>query len=255
MAVLGSTQLNRSLAERFGQAMNNLSERLAGRERRFRFGSEGVTHLPAMARDSLALTSTLEAKLKDTRVYLVPGSAWPGVKENGASWLEPWASMLQAAGVGRAVPVPYANKSGLGALVQPYLDPITHRSERRILDGIAADLEANPLRQGERVFLLGHSYGSKVGSTVADTLRQQGVPIEGMIMLETHLPDMGQFAKQAPALERVLEVENEGASRLKVPSGTAYRKLVMPELSHMDMVLNPSERLVDRIVRELAGAS
>lgn len=254
MAAIGSSAIQRSLSERFSRSLNYLSERLAGPERRFRFGREGVTHLPTMTRDSLKLGSSLEARLKDTRVYLVPGSVWPGVSEQGAAWLKPWAGMLEKAGVGRAVPVPYASKNGIAALLQPFTDPLTHRSERRILEGITADLEAHPLRKGERLFVLGHSYGSKVGGTVADTLRRQGLPVEGMIMLETHLPDAGQFVKRAPALGRVLEVENEAATHLRVPAGTQHRKVVLPDVSHMDMVLDPPARLVDRIVRELAGA-
>ncbi len=251
---IGSAQAGRSLADRFGRAMNELSERLAGSERRFRYGGEGITRLPTLAKDSLRLSSNLEAKLKDVRVYLVPGIVWPGVAEQGAAWLKPWASMLEKAGVGRAVPVPYASKSGLAALLQPFTDPITHKSERRIMQGIASDLQAAPLRRGERVFLLGHSYGSKMGGEVAEQLKRQGVPVEGMIMLETHLPDMGQFVKKAPALERVLEVENDAVTKLAVPAGTSHRKVVMPDLSHMDMVLNPSRRLIDRVLRELAGS-
>lgn len=252
---IGRMQAERSLAERFGKALNNLSERLAGPERRFRFGSEGLTRLPTLAKDSLHLSSSLEAKLKDVRVYLVPGSVWPGVAEQGAAWLEPWAAMLEKAGVGRAVPVPYNEKNGLRAFLQPFTDPVTHKSERRIMDGIAKDLQAKPLRKGEKVFLLGHSYGAKKGGEVADVLRKQGLPVEGMIMLETHLPDMGQFVKQAPGLKRVLEIENDAVTRLSVPEGTAHRKVVMPELSHMDMVLEPSASLIDRILRELAGAN
>lgn len=252
---IGSTQARKSLAERFGRAMNELSERLAGTERRFRYAGEGLTRLPTIAKDSLQLSSSLEAKLKDVRVYLVPGSVWPGVAEKGGSWLKPWAAMLEKAGVGRAVPVPYASKSGLGALLQPFTDPLTHKSERRIMQGIAADLQAKPLRQGEKLFVLGHSYGSKMGGEVAERLRQQGLPVEGMIMLETKLPDMGQFVKKAPGLKRVLEVENDAVTKLAVPAGTTHRKVVMPELSHMDMVLNPPATLIDRVLRELAGAN
>lgn len=250
---IGGTQASRNLADCFGRAMNELSERLAGSERRFRYGGEGLTRLPTLAKDSLRLSSSLEAKLKDVRVYLVPGSVWPGVAEHGAAWLKPWASMLEKAGVGRAVPVPYAAKSGIGALLQPVTDPLTHKSQRRLMQGIAADLEAKPLRQGEKLFVLGHSYGSKVGGEVAEQLRRQGLPVEGMIMLETHLPDMGQFVKKAPALGRVLEVENDAVTKLAVPPGTSHRKVVMPGLSHMDMVLNPPASLIDRVLRELAG--
>lgn len=251
---IGTTQANRSLAERFSRAVNNLSERLAGPERRFRFGSEGLTRLPKLAKDSLQLSSSLESKLKDVRVYLLPGSVWPGVSEQGAAWLKPWAARLEKSGVGRAVPIPYTEKNAFRALLQPFTDALTHKSERRILAGVAADLQANPLRRGEKLFFLGHSYGAKMGGEVADQLRRQGLPVEGMIMLETHLPDLGQYVKKAPGLKRVLEIENDAATKLSIPKGTVHRKVVMPELSHMDMVLSPPAALFDRVLRELAGA-
>lgn len=234
-----------------GQILNTISGQLAGPERRTLFGAEGDVRLPLLSADELSLAQPNRARLAQTRVYLLPGTPWPGARENGSAWLEPWARSLQHMGVGRAVPIRYAAPSFVRAIAQAFSDPVLKTSERRAMEAITADLQAHPLAPGERIYLLGHSYGNRVGAVVAERLQGQGLPVAGMVMMETHLPDLGQIAPRAPAIGRVVEIENE-RSRLQVPAGTELQRLRFPQLTHMEMVVRPTAELMNGVVRALA---
>jgi hypothetical protein len=232
--------------------VNDLSEKVAGRDRRALFGADGIPHLPEMSGDRLQLQRQVTTALKNARVYLLPGAPWPGVAQNGAAWLEPWSRMLESLGVGRAVPVPYEGNSFLGGTLRIFTDPLFKTSERTVLSRISDDLAQHPLKPGERLFILGHSYGAKVGAKVADTLKQRGLPIEGTILLGTSTPGVGQFVERSPAVKTVLEVENDPRTHLKALPGTDLRELTLPQLRHMDLVMNPPANQIDQIVRTLA---
>jgi hypothetical protein len=235
-----------------GESVNGLSERLAGRDRRFRYGIFGLTTLPPLASDSLNLSPKAARTLASSRVYLLHGTPWPGVANNGGGWMQPWATKLEELGVGRAVPIHYGGTSSLLANLRVMLEPIFGINERRILTAIDKDLATNPLKAGERIFLLGHSYGSRMSVPVADKLKGRGLPVEGVIMIENRVPaPVGQFVKRAPGVKRLLEIENNPGKLLETKPGTRYQRHVSPELSHMDFVLNPPARLLERILEEL----
>ncbi len=233
--------------------INTLTQELLGRDRRALFGAEGKPSQPAMTSDSLELGQADRTRLQQTRVYILPGTPWPGVADNGAAWTKPWSDTLRQMGVGRVVPVNYGGGSDVGTFARIFADPVTGAAEKRVMAQISADLKAKPLAQGERIMILGHSFGSLMGGKVAEKLQAKGLPVAGMIMLETHLPDVGQFAKKAPALPRVVEVENEARTKLQVSGKSKFDRVYVPQLSHMDIVMRPPASLMRQIVRELAA--
>ncbi len=236
-----------------GQKINNLSEKVAGHDRRFRYGAEGITRLPSMTADSLVLTRGSGKELANSRVYLLNGMPWPGVAQNGGAWMDPWAARLQELGVGKAVPVHYSGKSSVWANLRALVEPFFHFDERRAMKLIAADLAASPLKPKERVFLLGHSYGNILSGPISARLEKQGVPVEGVILIEDRVgAPFGQIVKKAPAVKRVLEIENDPGKLLVAGPGTDYRRFVAPELAHMDFVLNPPAKVMDAVIRELS---
>lgn len=235
-----------------GRAINDWSERIAGRDRRTSFAGEGVPKLPDLSRDSLELGPKATTALQNARVYLLPGTPWPGVAQNGAAWLEPWAKMLERAGVGRAVPIPYEGDSFVAGCLRYVTDPVFNQSQRRILSLIKDDLAKHPLKPSETLFIIGHSNGAKAGVEVANALKAQGLPVEGMVMLGTRLPDLGQFVTAPPRVRTVLEVENDPGEFLTPQPTTDFRTLMLPELRHMDLVLNPPAKLFDQILRAIA---
>lgn len=233
--------------------VNQLSEQLAGRDRRTLYGAEGRPDVPHLSADSLHLSQPDRARLQQTRVYLVPGTPWPGVAEQGAAWTKPWAEELRRQGVGHVVPLTYGAKTDLGGYLKTFADPFFGTVEKTLAKQIAADLKAKPLAKGERIVVLGHSYGCVAGGKVAETLRQQGLPVAGMVMLETHLPDVGQYVKTAPALPKVFEIDNETHTTMQIPARTRHQKMVVPQVSHMAMVMRPPATMLQQIVREIAA--
>jgi hypothetical protein len=232
--------------------VNRIAEQLAGRDRRTLFGSEGRPDVPHLSPDSLDLSPPDRTRLQQTRVYLLPGTPWPGVAEQGGAWTKPWAAELRRQGVGHAVPLTYGAKSDLGAYARIFTDPLFGGAEKAISRQVAADLKARPLAPGERIVILGHSFGALMGGKLADNLTRQGLPVAGMVMLETHLPDIGQYVKQAPKVPKVVEVDNAARTSLKVPAQTRHQRLHEPQVSHMAMVMQPPPAMMRQILREIA---
>lgn len=236
-----------------GQKVNGLSELVAGRDRRFRYGADGLTRLPPLVSDSLVLTSSTKRQLANSRVYLLNGMPWPGIAKNGGAWMDPWASKLEELGVGHAKALHYNGSSSLVANLRALLEPFFHFDERRVMKMIQADLAARPLKAGERVFLLGHSYGNILAMPLSERLKAQGVPLQGVVLIEDRVPPpFGQLVKKAPKVKQVLEIENNPGKPLITATGTDYRRQVAPELTHMDFVLNPPARILEAVVKELA---
>ncbi|MBM3271334.1 MAG: hypothetical protein FJZ01_27175 [Candidatus Sericytochromatia bacterium] len=244
----------RGLGRALGEALNGVSARLLGRDQGFRYGVAGLTRLPALSRDELRLSAGAARRLASSRVFLLHGTPWPGVGSKGGSWLAPWAARLEELGVGRAVPIEYSGRSTLWAHVKLLLEPLFHFDEKRVLKQISADLAARPLAKGEHIALIGHSYGTRLSVPVADKLRARGLPVSTVVMIENRVPaPIGQFVKQAPAVPRVLEIENNPGKPLRTAAGTAYKRIVAPDLTHMDFVLSPPARILEGIVKELAA--
>lgn len=236
-----------------GQRLNNLSEKVAGRDRRFRYGADGLTRLPSLAADSLVLTGAGKGRLANARVYLLNGMPWPGVARNGGAWMDPWAAKLQEAGVGRAVPLHYNGSSALVANLRALMEPFFHFDERRVMKMIQADLAANPLKKGEKIFLMGHSYGNILAVPLSERLKAKGIPLEGVVLIEDRVPPpFGQLVKKAPGVKKVLEIENAPGKPLITAPGTEYRRHVAPELTHMDFVINPPASILEAVVKEMA---
>jgi pimeloyl-ACP methyl ester carboxylesterase len=233
--------------------VNQIAEQLAGRDRRTLFGGEGRPDVPQLNADSLHLSQPDRARLQQTRVYLVPGTPWLGVAEQGGAWTKPWAEELRRQGVGHVVPLNYGAKSDLGTFLKIFTDPLVGGADKALVKQVEADLKAKPLVPGERIVILGHSYGSLLGGKLAERFSKQGLPIAGMVMMETHLPDIGQFVKRAPAIPKVVEVDNEARTTLKVPAKTRYQRMYVPQVSHMEMVLRPPATMMQQIVREIAS--
>jgi len=194
----------------------------------------------------------MTARLAQTRVYLLPGTPWPGVAEKGTAWLEPWARTLEAEGVGRAVPVRYTHSNALVSNLKMFLEPITGQQQDAALSYIESDLERHPLKPGDRLFVVGHSYGAKLGAEVATALKDRGLPVAGFVAIEDRVSGVGQLLKKAPAVPRVLEVENDPGRPLEAEPGTSYRRLVLPKLAHMDMVLTPPRSLLNSLLDEFS---
>lgn len=245
--------INRWLEARgtLGSWANDLSALVGGRELRFRYGNEGLTRLPALARDRLTRTSPQGSALKKVRVYLLHGAPWPGISDS-AAWMKPWAKRLGELGVGRVLPIVYARKSLLPARIQFLLDHALKFDQKLVVAQIQRDLERVPRQAGERLALLGHSHGALLSVPVAESLAAKGIVIDTVILVEDRVPfPVGQFVKRAPAVRRVLEIENNPGKPLRVSSQTDYRRHVEPELTHMDFVLNPTPSLFDAILRAL----
>ncbi|MBC7541347.1 MAG: hypothetical protein H7338_01305 [Candidatus Sericytochromatia bacterium] len=107
-------------------------------------------------------------RLQNTRVYLLPGTPWPGVADNGGAWTKPWSDALRSMGVGRAVPLNYGGGSDVATYARIFADPFTGGVEKRVMAQIAADLRAKPLAQGERIMIIGHSFGSVMRQIVRE---------------------------------------------------------------------------------------
>lgn len=231
---------------------NTWSERLLGKDHRFAFGVEGEVRLPKLSRDELHLDARSIDRLAHTRVYLLPGTPWPGAAKEGTAWLEPWARLLEEAGVSRAVPIRYTESSAMVSNLKMLAEPFTHQQRDAALAGIEADLRDHPLQPGDRLFLVGHSYGSRLGGEVASALVERGAPVAGYVAIEDRVSPVGQILTQAPAVPRVLEVENDPGKPLQTRPGTSYRRLVMPRLSHMDMVMDPPKSLLTALLTEFS---
>lgn len=234
----------------WGEAFDRFSASVVGPEMRTRFGESGVTRLPAMTREDLALAPGSRDRLAASVVYLLPGGTWPGVEENGAAWLQPWALGLQALGVGRAVPLPLMpDRHALAATLEPIVSRgLTRHHDADVVARIRADLAAHPPGPGGGIWLLGHSYGSVLAFEVACQ-----VGAAGAIALETHLTSTGFFAPHAPAVPTVLVAENEDGYWPSTAPGTTLHKLHLPGLTHMDLVLAPPAALLRAVVRAIAG--
>lgn len=243
----------RDFGRHLGEALNRLSERVAGRDRRFRYGPDGLTRLPSLAADSLVLKGGVRGRLAGVRVYLLNGMPWPGVARNGGAWMDPWAARLEELGVGRAVPLHYNGSSALIANLRAVLEPVLHLDQRRVLKLIEKDLATHPPIPGERVFLLGHSYGNILAVPLAQRLKARGIPVEGVVLIEDRVPPpFGQLVKKAPAVPKVLEIENDPGKPLITSGRTEYRRVVAPDLTHMDFVVNPPASILEAVVEELA---
>jgi pimeloyl-ACP methyl ester carboxylesterase len=237
----------------WAKRVNDASEAVAGRERRARFGPEGAVHLPPVAAIAVA-DAQLRRRLANTRLYLLPGHPWFGLPGNGTAWLAPWRRTLEALGVGRVTPVRYtAGWDGFDSFLAMTLEGVGHTQEQRALRVIHRDLAAHPLRPGERVAMLGHSYGAMLGAKVAERLTAEGIPVASLVLIETRLPDVGQFVGRVPAVPSVVELENEPGSLGAALPGTRYRQVLFPELSHMDMVLTPTPAFMRSVVAAIAG--
>lgn len=231
---------------------NRISEEVLGKEHRFRFGSEGEVRIPLLVPDELQLTESAAARLAATRVYMLPGNPWPGVAEKGTAWLEPWARTFEQAGVGRVVPVRYTHGNDLVAILKMFSEPLTRQQRKAALSGIEADLARHPLKPGDRIFVVGHSYGARLGADVTTVLKERGLPVAGFVAIEDRVPGVGQIVKKAPAVGRVLEIENDPGKPFETKKGTSYRRLVMPKQSHMDMVLTPPRSLLNTLIDEFS---
>lgn len=233
-------------------ALNDWSERLGGREMRLALGKDGEVKLPRLRPEALGLAPAERDRLRCSRVYLLPGGIWPGIGERGGAWLAPWAGELERLGVGRAVPVRYQRACPLLLAIGPFLEPFWHWDGARVVERIEADLRSRPLVAGEKVYLLGHSYGGYLATEVAPALQSRGRRVEGVMVLETHLPSSGQYVKAVPKVARYMEVENEPGFWLDPPAGTRYERLYQPNLSHTHMVLRPTAELFEALLRHLA---
>lgn len=236
--------------KRVGRSLNEVSEYLGGRNHRTLFAGEGVPRLPQL--DSLTLGSRRQA-LGQLRVYLLPGTGWPGVAEGGAAWTRPWAKLMEQAGVAQAVPVPYGPASLTHSVTRMFTDPVLHTSEERALELILADLAKRPLAPGQQVFLIGHSYGAKVGGQVAEDLVQRGIPVKGLALMGARNEGLGDIVGHAPRVPQVIQIENLPGKPVATPPGTALTALDASDHSHMDLVLKPSRRLLEGLLSTMAA--
>jgi hypothetical protein len=222
-------------------------------ELRTRF-ADGDAVLPPLARADLGLGRASRARLAASALYLIPGGVWPGVARNGAAWLAPWAATLRALGVGRVVAVPlFDGRDPVSAAIEPMVSHFTGHHERHAARVVAADLAARPLGAGGGVWLLGHSYGSKVAFGAGERLMAAGAPVAGAVALETHLVTTGFSLTAAPGLPAVVVAENEDGFWPTAPAGVRYTKILAPGLDHMDFVLRPTKALLRSVVRAIAG--
>lgn len=197
-------------------AVNDASEALLGTERRFRFGPEGAAHFPALAGRPFA----------GLRFYLLPGLPWPGAPEQGQGWLTSWARGLRAAGASRAVAVRYA-PADLWASCRLAGRP--EEAIRRAGAAIAADLAAHPPAPGERVVLVGHSFGARLAAAAVPALAPWR---PGLVLLGAALPE-GALVKSLPREAAWALVLDSAGARTALPGA----RVGAP--THMGLVLAP----------------
>lgn len=100
----------------------------------------------------------------------------------------------------------YKNFSGVGRGWDGKIKRRDHVQIERAVNGIVADLQNRPLKEGEQLNLAGYSYGSVLQTNVALRLADKGIKVDNLILIGSPISDKSELYNALKTNENIGKV-------------------------------------------------